>query len=65
MKWIGLEPYGDVYITTKWETDRESSYCHKSCFAKIGEIKRLESKKLEHKKREKHELLRKSGKSTC
>ena len=31
----------------------------------IGEIKRLESKKLEHKKREKHELLRKSGKSTC
>ena len=65
-KWEGVDPYGDIYITTKWDTDRESHYCHKSCFAKIGEVKRLQGriKILEQKKRKEEELLKKSGKST-
>ena len=64
-KWIGLEPYSDIYNTTNWDTDRKSHYCHRTCLAKIAETKRLERKKLQYKKREEEELLKASGMSTC
>ena len=50
--WIGLDKFGSVYSSTKWDSDRENSYCHKQCYMNLTNSRKLEQAKNRKKKQD-------------